>query len=82
MEVFEARSYIQTHDNRVKMLDRMTMDGLRRDDKAAMYRAGLKRLLGGPVSRDEFISDILELEFPDISEARRLYYESTQGEKS
>jgi hypothetical protein len=79
MEVFEARSYIQTHDNRVKELDRFGLNRLKQEFQRTLHRLGETLVYGGPVSKDEFVNAILELEYPQISEARKIYSERYNG---
>jgi hypothetical protein len=79
MELFEARDYIREHDNSVKGLSRRRISELRENYRTAQAHHGQETIYGGPVSKDEFISAILELEYPRISEARKIYSERYNG---
>jgi hypothetical protein len=73
MNATDSLAYLQAHSARAKVLDRMTLDGLHSEDRAAAHRTGLQRLTGWPVSRDELVNEILALDFPEISTARTVY---------
>jgi hypothetical protein len=75
----EARTLIKDHDAYVRVISRKT-----KTDLAALYRRELARrgrelLYGGPGSKDEFISAIVDLEYPLglMNEARQVYYTVT-----
>jgi hypothetical protein len=69
----QARTYIRAHDHRVIQLDRKPLGYLRNALALAQRANGLVTVFGGPVSRDEHISAIIELEYPDIRQAREVY---------
>ena len=75
----DARAYITEHDKRVKLLDRKTVAVLCSIYLAAMRDAGMIQVMGGPESKDEFISAIVEIEFPEIRTAREVYVQSVAG---
>jgi hypothetical protein len=72
----DAKAYITAHDNRVKLLDRMSAAMLRDVHRRALSAAGLVLVCGGPVSGDEFISAVVEIEYPEITDAREVYAQS------
>ena len=69
----DPRAYILEHDKRVVQLDRMPVAALRSLYRDLLTEAGTSLIYGGPVSRDEFISAIAELEFPQVRAAREAY---------
>jgi hypothetical protein len=69
----DPKPYILEHDKRVVQLDRMPIASLRSIYRDLLTEAGTSLIYGGPVSRDEFISEIIELEFPQIRAARETY---------
>lgn len=73
MNFTEAREYIRRHDKRVKELHRKTIPVLKEFYVQGLMAAGQTPIFGGPVTRDEFIHAILELEYPDIEKARAAY---------
>jgi hypothetical protein len=72
----QAREYIRQHDNRVRFIDRKPNASLRSIYLSAMSDANLINVLGGPVSHDELVNAIIDLEFPDITAARSVYVNS------
>jgi len=75
----EARGYIIAHDARVTRLDTMSNEELARLYNAAL---GLRRmtLLTGTDgwSHDELVNSIADLEFPDTTRAREIWYRHTR----
>jgi hypothetical protein len=69
----DPKAYILAHDKRVVQLDRMPIASLRSIYRDLLTEAGTSLIYGGPVSRDEFISAVAEIEFPDIAAAREAY---------
>ena len=69
----DPRAYITAHDKRVVRLDRTPIASLRSIYRDLLTEAGTSLIYGGPVSRDEFISAIAELEFPQVRAAREAY---------
>ena len=67
------KDYILAHDNRVKQLDRLTLTALRDLYGSALALEGMIQVYGGPVSKDEFVHAIIDVEFPEISAAREAY---------
>src|ERR1035441_9879644 len=63
----DPKAYIIAHDKRVVRLDRMAVAQL-----SAVHSDALGNTLvyTGPMSRDELVSAIVELEFPEIRAAR------------
>lgn len=72
----DPRAYILAHDKRVVQLDRMPIASLRSIYRDLLTEAGTSLIYGGPVSRDEFISAVIELEFPEVRAAREAYVQS------
>jgi hypothetical protein len=66
----DAEDYVRAHDADAGSLDREKPAWLRHLYEKAVKDAGQIRLMGGPVSKDELISSILELRYPRIAEAR------------
>jgi hypothetical protein len=75
MTTEEARTYLQEHNDSAKGLGRRKVAELRENWRTAQAHHGQETIYGGPVSKDEFINAILELEYPRISEARKIYSE-------
>ena len=84
-----ARAYIRARDARALKITRLTKPALQVIFGDVMRQRGMERHYGKS-SKDELIAEILELEFPDIKEARTAcadhaaYYEAwlasrTQG---
>jgi hypothetical protein len=69
----DPKAYIIAHDKRVVRLDRMAVAQL-----SAVHSDALGNTLvyTGPMSRDELVSAIVELEFPEIRAAREVYVRS------
>jgi hypothetical protein len=76
LDTADPNPYILAHDKRVVQLDRMSVPMLRREYNAALEGTGHALLYGGPVSKDEWVGAVIELEFPLITEARECYYQS------
>lgn len=68
-----ARGYITEHDKRVIKLDRMRVAALRELYHTVANDNGMRLIYGGPVTKDEFIGAIIELEFPEIVQMRETY---------
>lgn len=68
-----ATEYIRRHDRRVVQLDRMSIPQLRREYNAALEGTGHQLLYGGPVSKDEWVNAVIDVEFPDIATVRETY---------
>jgi YD repeat-containing protein len=73
-----ARAYISQYDARARRLARTSLPDLRVTYARVLGSAGQILLVGGPVTREELATAILELEFPEISEARSTYLRFTQ----
>jgi hypothetical protein len=69
----DPKAYILAHDKRVIQLDRMPIASLRSIYRDLLTEAGTSLIYGGPVDKDEFISAIIELEFPEVRAAREAY---------
>ena len=69
----DPKAYITAHDKRVVRLDRMAVAHL-----STIYSGTLGSTLvyAGPMSRDELISAICEIEFPGIRAMREAYVQS------
>jgi len=70
-----ARAYIIAHDARAVRVDRMADISLRLLWLACLRNTGAECLMGGPQNHDELVNGVVDLEFPDVAEARRVYYE-------
>lgn len=57
----EARAFRAAYEGAVKRYSKMTKVQLRNEDLIALSETNTVRLCGGPVSKDELISDILTL---------------------
>jgi hypothetical protein len=75
----DPKPYILAHDKRVVQLDRMSVPMLRREYNAALEGTGHALLYGGPVDKDEWVSAVIEIEFPDITAAREAYVQMMAG---
>lgn len=73
----EARGYIIAHDARVVRLDTMSDAELLRLYHAALHLRGMSLLLGEGYSHDELVNAIVDLEFPDVTRAREIWYRHT-----
>jgi hypothetical protein len=73
---YEARAYVRHHDAAARDLSRMNRASLQALELDALSATGAQRLYGGPVSKDELASSILELRFPRISAARQVVAEA------
>ena len=69
----DPRAYITAHDKRVVRLDRTPIASLRSIYRDLLTEAGTSLVYGGPVSKDEWIGSIIEIEFPHIGAAREAY---------
>ena len=69
----DPRAYITAHDKRVVRLDRMPVASLRSIYRDLLTETGASLVYGGPVSKDEWIGSIIEIEFPHIGAAREAY---------
>lgn len=70
---FEVTDYIAIHDSTAASLSRKTAPSLRDELRKAAADAGAEMLLGyASWSRDELVTTILELRFPDIARARQV----------
>ena len=69
----DPRAYITAHDKRVVRLDRMPVASLRSIYRDLLTETGASLVYGGPVSKDEWIGSITEIEFPHIGAAREAY---------
>jgi hypothetical protein len=76
LDTADPKSYILAHDKRVVLLDRKPLDYLRNLYRANNRALGQELVYGGPVDRDEFVSAIIDQEFPEIREAREAYVAS------
>lgn len=76
MDGATARQYIQEHDRQARRLNRTHVTDLRTQLKAQLRVKGREIIHGGPVSRDELINALLELQYPDIAQARSDYVNS------
>jgi len=73
----DAKAYIISHDDRVRLLDRTAKTELRRILVRRRAEAGIGRsIIGGPdyMSKDELINEIVDREFPQVQAARDIYY--------
>jgi hypothetical protein len=59
-----ALSYRKAHDTWVKKLWSLSMQALREIDRQQLAGQGSERLMGGPVTKDELVSAIVEREYP------------------
>lgn len=57
----EAAAFRKGHDAQVKRLWRMGKVALAIEERRLMKNQGIERVFGGPVTKDEFISSVLEL---------------------
>lgn len=57
----EAKSFRLSYDAEVKFLSRMSKQGLRTVEARHMNELGIVRAFGGPESKDEFITSILNM---------------------
>jgi hypothetical protein len=73
-----AKAYILDHDRDVKTWNRLTTAKLRVTYAAKLRAEGITVLIGGPagMSKDELISALAEENYPQVAEARAVYYES------
>jgi hypothetical protein len=69
----DPKPYILAHDKRVVRLDRMPIAALRSIYRDLLTETGSALIYGGPVSRDEFISAVIDQEFPEDRAAREAY---------
>jgi hypothetical protein len=72
----DPRAYIVAYDKRVLRLDRMAVAHLNTIYSGAL---GSTLVYAGPMSRDELVSAIAEIEFPQIRVAREAYVQSVAG---
>src|ERR1035441_4642600 len=61
--------YLLAHSKRVKQLDRMPLASLRAIWRQAQTDAGVIQIWNGPLSKDEFVNGIVEIEFPEVAAA-------------
>jgi len=64
MDREHAAALIAAHDADVRLLSRKPKYELVAIETMELRAAGMERLFGGPVSKDEFLSSILDLRFP------------------
>jgi hypothetical protein len=64
MDREHAAALIAAHDTDVRLLSRKPKYELVAIEAMELRAAGMERLFGGPVSKDEFLSSILDLRFP------------------
>jgi hypothetical protein len=75
----DAYGYLTGHDNRVRHIDAMSDEKLRRLYNAALRLRSMELLSGTDGwSHDELVNSIATLEFPDITEAREIWYRNVQ----
>jgi len=74
-----AHAYIIHHDNRARHLDAMSDEELKRLYNAALGLRSMALLSGTDGwSHDELVGVIVDLEFPDVSEAREIWFRHAQ----
>jgi len=71
----EALAYIRHHDADARVLDRHPRRFLEQVEREELAAHGQMRLVG-ELSSDELVNSVLELRYPQIAQARRIYYES------
>lgn len=69
----DPRAYITAHDKRVVRLDRLAVAHLNTIYSDAL---GNTLIYTGPMDRDELVSAIAEIEFPEIRAMRTAYVQS------
>ncbi|MCW2929944.1 MAG: hypothetical protein JWM19_906 [Actinomycetia bacterium] len=75
----DVTGYMAVHDSAAKKLSRKTAPRLRNELSMDLAQAGQRWLHDyGSYSRDELVSAVLELRFPDITRARQLRAENTE----
>ena len=74
----EAHVYLIAHDERAKHVDQMGDRALKLLYNAALHLRGMTLMLGGALSHDELVNAIVDLEFPDASKAREIWYRHVQ----
>jgi hypothetical protein len=74
----QAKAYILDHDRSVKTWNRQTTAQLRMTYAAELRAEGITVLIGGParMSKNELIHALAEENYPQVAEARAVYYES------
>lgn len=72
----EAHAKIIHHDTYVRSLNRLTKANLAAVYRRELAKRGREILYGGPASRDELLSAIVDLRYPlaEMNEARQVYY--------
>ena len=71
--IADPQAYIIEHDKRVRRLDRMAVAHLNTIYSDAL---GNTLIYTGPMSRDELVSAIAAIEFPEIRAMREAYVQS------
>jgi hypothetical protein len=75
----DAHAYLIRHDDRVRHLDAMSDAELARLYIAVLRRRGMVSLTGTDGwSHDELVSAVTDLEFPDTTLAREIWYRNVQ----
>ncbi len=64
MSEHEASEYRRAHDRDVRMLNRLSKKALREISAAELAESGIIRVAGGPVTKAEFITEILDRRWP------------------
>ena len=71
----EALAYIRKHDADARVLDRHPRRFLEQVEREELAAHGQVRLVG-ELSADELVNSVLELRYPQIAQARRVYYDA------
>ena len=68
----DAAMYVTAHDEDAKFFSLHSTAALAIEEKRMIRVTGGQRVAGGPVSRDELVSSLLERRYPHIAEARAM----------
>jgi hypothetical protein len=71
----QAATYVTAHDEDAKFFSLRSTAALAIDEKRMLRETGGQRIAGGPRSRDELASSLLEMRYPCIAEARAMLAE-------
>src|ERR1700751_3906948 len=79
MSETEAKRFRIDHDNAARMLNRMSKEQLKTVFVRNLQERGMEILYGGPVSKDELISSILNFSYPIamLNEAIHVLYHAS-----
>jgi hypothetical protein len=71
----QAATYVTAHDEDAKFFSLRSTAALAIEEKRMLRETGGQRVAGGPVSRDELVSSLLEMRYPCSAEARAVLAE-------